>query len=114
MKARTAWRPTPLLVPAEARDALLAQAVEAEERGHWYGSEPLGALDLYMALAEADPPMPEAQVGRDRIITMIGERFETERVAGRGLRVRSRKCSDRIVSRTPANRPRRYSPTNAD
>jgi formylglycine-generating enzyme required for sulfatase activity len=83
MKARTAWRPTPLLVPAEARDALLAQAVEAEERGHWYGSEPLGALDLYMALAEADPPMPEAQVGRDRLIARLGERFDAERVAGR-------------------------------
>ncbi len=83
LKTRAAWRPTPLLVPADARDALLMQATEAEQRGHWYGSEPLGALDLYSALAAAEPPMPEAQVGRDRIITMIGERFETERVAGR-------------------------------
>ncbi len=83
LKPRTTWRPTPLLVPAEARDALLAQAVEAERRGDWYGSEPLGALDLYTALAEADPPMPEAQAGRERVIATLGERFEAERIAGR-------------------------------
>jgi len=82
LKARTAWKPTPLLVPAEARDALLVQAAEAERQGLWYGSEPLGALDLYAALAEADPPMPEARIGRDRMIARLRERFETERIEG--------------------------------
>lgn len=82
LKARTAWKPTPLLVPADARDALLMQATEAERQGLWYGSEPLGALDLYAALAEAEPPMPEARIGRDRIIGRLRERFEAERVAG--------------------------------
>lgn len=82
LKARAAWRPAPLLVPVEARDALLAQAVEAEQRGNWYGSEPLGALDLYSALANADPPMPEAVVGRDRIVGLLLQRFDAERVAG--------------------------------
>ena len=83
LKVRIAWKPAPLLVPAEARDALLMQAAEAERQGDWYGTEPLGALDLYTALADADPPMPEAQVGRDRMIQRVRERFETERVAGR-------------------------------
>lgn len=82
LKARAAWKPTPLLVPAEARDALLMQATEAERQGLWYGNEPLGALDLYAALADADPPMPEARIGRDRIIGLLRERFEAERVAG--------------------------------
>ena len=82
LKARAAWKPTPLLVPADARDALLAQAREAEQAGRWYGSEPLGALDLYSALAAAEPPMPEAQIGRERVIATLGERFESERVAG--------------------------------
>lgn len=82
LKARAAWKPTPLLVPAEARDALLMQAAEAERQGLWYGNEPLGALDLYTALADADPPMPEARIGRDRIIGRLRERFEAERVAG--------------------------------
>lgn len=83
LKARAAWRPTPLLVPAEARDALMAQAMQAEAEGRWFGSEPLGALDLYIALAGADPPMPEALAGRDRVIAILGERFEAERLAGR-------------------------------
>lgn len=82
IKARPAWKPTPLLVPSEARDALLMQATEAERQGLWYGNEPLGALDLYAALADADPPMPEARIGRDRIIGLLRERFEAERVAG--------------------------------
>jgi formylglycine-generating enzyme required for sulfatase activity len=82
LKSRTAWKPTPLLVPAEARDALLMQATDAERQGLWYGNEPLGALDLYAALADADPPMPEARVGRERIIGRLRERFEAERVAG--------------------------------
>ncbi|WP_397595689.1 SUMF1/EgtB/PvdO family nonheme iron enzyme [Silanimonas sp.] len=82
LKARAAWKPTPLLVPAEARDALLMQATEAERQGLLYGNEPLGALDLYAALADADPPMPEARIGRDRIIGLLQERFEAERVAG--------------------------------
>lgn len=83
LKVRSAWRPAPLLVPSDAREALLAQAVEAEQRGHWFGSEPLGALDLYMALADADPPMPEAQAGRDRVGGLLRQRFEAEAGAGR-------------------------------
>lgn len=77
------WKRTPLLVPTEAREALLVQAVEAEQRGHWVGTDPLGALDLYLALAEADPPMPEALVGRDRVIAALAGRFEEARLAGR-------------------------------
>lgn len=72
----------PLLVPADAREALLAQAEEAERQGAWYGNEPLGALDLYIALAEAEPPMPEAQAGRDRVVARLAERFDAERSAG--------------------------------
>ncbi len=83
IKARAVWKPTPLLVPADARDALLIQATEAEQAGRWYGTDPLGALDLYVALAAADPPMPEAQIGRDRIIALMGERFDDDRLAGR-------------------------------
>lgn len=72
----------PLLVPAEAREALLAQAQEAERQGAWYGNEPLGALDLYIALADAQPTMPEAQAGRDRVVARLAERFDVERIAG--------------------------------
>ena len=82
-RARVAWKPTPVLVPTDARDALLLQAAEAEQRGHLFGSEPLGALDLYTALAEAQPPMPEAAVGRDRVVGLLVERFEADRRAGR-------------------------------
>ena len=77
------WKPTPLLVPADARDALLAQAVEAERRGQLVGDSPLGALDLYFALANADPPVAEAEVGRDRVIARLAADFEAERLAGR-------------------------------
>lgn len=77
------WKPAPLLVPADARDALLLQAVEAEKRGHLFGDDPLGALDLYTALAATEPPMPEAQAGRERVIAHIGARFGEERLAGR-------------------------------
>jgi formylglycine-generating enzyme required for sulfatase activity len=82
-RPRIAWKPTPLLVPADARDALLLQAAEAEAAGHWFGTTPLGALDLYTALAQADPPMPEAQVGRDRVIALLADRYERARLAGR-------------------------------
>jgi len=77
------WRRTEVLVPVEARAALLAQAVEAERRGDLFGSAPLGALDLYAALASAEPPMPEAEVGRERVLEALASRFELARLAGR-------------------------------
>lgn len=76
------WRPTPLLVPTSAREALLQQATEAEGRGHWFGNDPLGALDLYIALAALDPPLPEAQSGRERVIGLIVAKFDGQRLAG--------------------------------
>jgi formylglycine-generating enzyme required for sulfatase activity len=82
-RAASPWKPAPLLVPADARDALLLQAVEAEKRGHLFGDDPLGALDLYAALAAADPPMPEAQAGRERVVGLVAARFDEARVAGR-------------------------------
>ncbi len=77
------WKPVPLLVPADARDALLEQAVEAEQAGRFFGDEPLGALELYSALADADPPLDEAQVGRERVILALADQFEAARLAGR-------------------------------
>ena len=72
-----------MLVPAEARDALLAQAVEAERRGALFGSAPLGALDLYAALAAADPPVPEAEIAVQRVLDALEQRFDAARLDGR-------------------------------
>ncbi len=79
---RSPWRPMVLIVPPEARESLLQQARDAEQRGQLYGSEPPGALDLYLALAGAEPPMPGAEEGVQRVLSRLAAQFEDERRAG--------------------------------
>lgn len=97
------WKPAPVLVPTEAREALRMQAVEAEARGHYYGHDPLGALDLYTALAAAEPPMEGAEEGRQRVIGLIDQRFQAARRAGRLLEAEADAAALAVVR--PEDRP---------
>ncbi len=81
--AQVAWQPAALAVPEQARDALLIEAVEAEKAGRLFGAEPMGALDIYLALEALQPPVPEAQVGRERVIAALEVQFSERRTGGR-------------------------------